>query len=167
MQPKEEDQEPSLLTLTPRQLLERLAVLQAGYRITLNLTHLQVEDVLELIYDCDGMISRLEIFNLKDWATAQTAHIEAISRLQEAINEQNPIALKRIILEIIASVETAADGNPEKRAQIEKLTYILNNSRARAIICPGSVTAPAKKSTIIPSTQVALFSFIMFPSSFS
>ncbi len=127
MQPKEEDQEPSLLTLTPRQLLERLAVLQAGYRITLNLTHLQVEDVLELIYDCDGMISRLEIFNLKDWATAQTAHIEAISRLQEAINEQNPIALKRIILEIMALVETAAEGNPEKRAQIEKLTYILHD----------------------------------------
>jgi hypothetical protein len=127
MQPKGGDQEPSLLTLTPRQLLERLAVLQAGYRITLNLTHLQVEDVLELIYDCDGMISRLEIFNLKDWATAQTAHIEAISRLQEAINEQNPIALKRIILEIIGSVETVAEGNPEKRAQIEKLTYILHD----------------------------------------
>ena len=127
MQPKGGDQEPSLLTLTPRQLLERLAVLQAGYRITLNLTHLQVEDVLELIYDCDGMISRLEIFNLKDWATAQTAHIEAISRLQEAINEQNPIALKRIILEIIASVEKAADGNPDKRAQIEQLTYILHD----------------------------------------
>jgi len=127
MQPKDGDQEPSLLTLTPRQLLERLAVLQAGYRITLNLTHLQVEDVLELIYDCDGMISRLEIFNLKDWATAQTAQIEAISRLQEAINEQNPIALKRIILEIIASVEKAADGDPEKRAQIEKLTYILHD----------------------------------------
>jgi len=127
MQPKGGDQEPSLLTLTPWQLLERLAVLQAGYRITLNLTHLQVEDVLELIYDCDGMISRLEIFNLKDWDTAQTAHIEAISRLQEAINEQNPIALKRIILEIMASVEAAAEGNPDKRAQIEKLTYILHD----------------------------------------
>ena len=127
LQPDDDDHVPALLQLSPSRLLERLATLQSGYRITLNLTHLRVEDVLELIYDCDGMISRLEIFNLKDWAKAQTVHIDAISRLQKAINEQNPIALKRIILDIIASVEEASGGHPDKREQVEKLIYILHD----------------------------------------
>lgn len=127
LQPSDDDHVPSLLKLSPSRLLNRLASLQSGYRITLNLTHLRVEDVLELIYDCDGLISRLEIFNLKDWAKAQTDHIEAISRLQSAINEQNPIALKRIILDIIASVEEAAGRHPDKYEQVEKLIYILHD----------------------------------------
>lgn len=127
LQPDDDEHVPSLLKLAPSRLLDRLATLQSGYRITLNLTHLRVEDVLELIYDCDGMISRLEIFNLKDWAKAQTVHIDAISRLQKAINEQNPIALKRIILDIIASVEEASGGHPDKREQVEKLIYILHD----------------------------------------
>ncbi|MBI5896596.1 MAG: hypothetical protein HZB24_11545, partial [Desulfobacterales bacterium] len=59
---------PALLKLSPAELLSRLAALQSGYRITLNLSHLKVADVLELLYDCNGMISRLELFNLKDWA---------------------------------------------------------------------------------------------------
>lgn len=127
LQPSEDDHVPSLLKLSPNRLLNRLASLQSGYRITLNLTHLRVEDVLELIYDCDGLISRLEIFNLKDWAKAQTDHIEAISHLQSVINEQNPIALKRIILDIIASVEEAAGRHPDKHEQVEKLIYILHD----------------------------------------
>lgn len=118
---------PFLLTLAPRQLLEHLAALQSGYRITLNLTHLRPEDVLELLYDCDGLISRLEIFNLKDWDTTSTHHIEAISQLQEALNAQNPIALKRIILEIIASVERRHKDLPQPRQLLEKLTYILHD----------------------------------------
>ncbi len=127
MQPIDNEHVPSLLKLSPSQLLDRLAILQSGYRITLNLTHLRVEDVLELIYDCNGMISRLEIFNLKDWAKAETVHIDAISRLQKTINEQNPIALKRIILDIISSVEETSGEDPDKRKQVEKLIYILHD----------------------------------------
>ena len=95
--------------------------LRTGYRITLNLTDLHPEDVVEVLYDCDGLISRLEIFNLKDWAASRTKHIEAISRLQEVINEQNPIALKRIILEMIAAAEQAPRGRTNPPERIEKL----------------------------------------------
>ena len=116
---------PELLKLSPAELLDRLAALQSGYRITLNLSNVEVEEVLELIYDCDGRISRLELFNLKDWAAGKTDHIQAISQLQEAINVQSPIALKRLILEIIQKV--ASRNLPEQKKQIEKLTVILHD----------------------------------------
>ncbi|MCK7503542.1 MAG: hypothetical protein MZV70_05150 [Desulfobacterales bacterium] len=53
-------------------MLGRLAALHSGYRVTLNLTDLKVEEVLELLYDCQGMITRLEIFNLKDYSAGKT-----------------------------------------------------------------------------------------------
>lgn len=116
---------PMLLQLSPAELVNKLAALQSGYRITLNLSNLEEEDVLELIYDCSGMISRLELFNLKDWADGHTAHLPAISRLQEAINSQNPIALKRLILEIIQKVETS--NSADKTERISKLKTILHD----------------------------------------
>ena len=54
--------------LSPEELVDRLVQLHSGQRFTLNLSHLKIEDVIELLYDCEGMITRLEIFNLKDHA---------------------------------------------------------------------------------------------------
>ena len=105
LEPRDGDDVPPLLRLTPAELLGRVGGLLPGYRITLNLSNLEVQDVLELLYDSKGMIGRLELFNLKDWAAGKTGHIPEITRLQHAINEQSPIALKRLILEIIQKVE--------------------------------------------------------------
>lgn len=96
---------PPFLKLSPQELITKLVALQSGYRITLNLSHITVEDVLELLYDCNGMISRLELFNLKDWADGDTAHIPDISHLKEVINGHNPIKIKRMIQRIIQKVE--------------------------------------------------------------
>ncbi len=123
--PSDDADVPALLRLQPADLLCRLAALQSGYRITLNLSGLAAEDVLELIYDCNGMITRLELFNLKDWADGHTEHIPEISRLQEAINGQNPITLKRVILEIIQKTE--AKEKPDKQDQLDKLRTILHD----------------------------------------
>ncbi len=114
---------PDLLRRTPPEVLGRLAQLHSGYRITLNLTHLAVEDVLELLYDCQGLITRLEIFNLKDYAAGKTANIPEISRLMRAINEGSVIHLKQMIREIVERLETSK--NPQKIQQAEKLTAIL------------------------------------------
>ncbi len=116
---------PALLRLSPPELLQRLASLQSGYRITLNLSNLVVEDVLELLYDCNGLITRLELFNLKDWANGRTDHIPAISHLQEAINGRNPISLKRVILEIVQRFEEQND--PRQAARLAKLKAILHD----------------------------------------
>jgi hypothetical protein len=114
---------PDLLRLTAPEILGRLTQLHSGYRITLNLTHMAVEDVLELLYDCQGAITRLEIFNLKDYAAGKTGNIPEISRLMQAINEGSVIHLKQMIREIIGRLEASED--PRKTAQAEKLTAIL------------------------------------------
>jgi len=114
---------PELLRLNPFDILERLTQLHSGYRVTLNLTNLKAGDVLELLYDCQGMITRLEIFNLKDHAAGKTAHIAEISRLQEAINEGSPIRLKQIIREIIEDLKRS--GTSANTQQIDKLITIL------------------------------------------
>jgi hypothetical protein len=116
---------PPLLRLSPRELLHRLVQLRTGYRITLNLTDLGPEDVLELIYDCEGLITRLETFNLKDYTGGKTTLVPEISRLQVAINEGNVITLKRIILNIMD--QTAASSCPDKADRLEKLDAILHD----------------------------------------
>ncbi len=116
---------PELVQLTPFELLSRLAQLHSGYRVTLNLTNLKVEEVLELIYDCQGMITRLEIFNLKDYAAGKTAHIADISKLMQAINEGSAIHLKQVIREIIDRLNHDTTG--ERQAQVDKLTAILHD----------------------------------------
>ncbi|MBT8340968.1 MAG: hypothetical protein HKP58_03270, partial [Desulfatitalea sp.] len=119
------DDPPDLLTQTPGELLARLAAQPAGYHITINLSNLEAADVLELLYDSNGAITRLELFNLKDWAAGHTAHIPEINRLQEAINSNNPLRLKRVIQDIIRTVETTPV--TEKAARIAKLKIILHD----------------------------------------
>ena len=114
---------PELLRLNPFEILGQLTQLHSGYRVTLNLTDLKAEDVLELLYDCQGMITRLEIFNLKDHAAGKTAHVSEISRLQEAINEGSAIRLKQIIREIIEKLK--GSGTSANGEQIDKLITIL------------------------------------------
>jgi len=122
---QEGDDVPPLLQLSPREILARLASLRAGYRITLNLSNLCLEDVIELLYDCEGVISRLEIFNLKDHVAGKTAHISSISLFQTAINEGNVIALKRIIRQNIDHLNSSSADDKDER--IEKLTGILHD----------------------------------------
>ncbi len=116
---------PGMLKFSPKEIIVLLAKLHLGYRITLNLSNLSVEDVLELLYDCEGMINRLEIFNLKDYAAGKTGQIADISRLQQAINLGNVIQLKRLIRNIISKLATSGDDQQKDRT--EKLSNILHD----------------------------------------
>ncbi len=116
---------PHLLTLSPYELIMKLDQLHAGYRICLNLSDLRSEDVLELLYDCKGMITHLEIFNLKDHVDGKTGHYGEISELQTAINEGNVITLKRLIRNIRQRIEDSQQ--PDCAERITKLTEVLCN----------------------------------------
>ena len=116
---------PALMNLSPCQLIRRLTGLHSGHRITLNLSNLEVEDVLELLYDCEGMITRLEIFNLKDYADGHTAHLADINFLQQALNEGSVISLKRIIRKILTKVEASDQADRDDR--VYKLKTILHD----------------------------------------
>ena len=116
---------PDLLKLCPCDLIDRLIHLHSAYRFTLNLSDLWSEDVLEILYDCEGAVTRLELFNLKDFAAGKTEHIAEINQLQRAINDGNVIHLKRVIRNMIKRLETS-DSLADK-CRIERLTSILHD----------------------------------------
>jgi len=116
---------PILMQLSPCGIIDRLAELHSGYRITLNLTNLKVEDVLEMLYDSNGRITRLEIFNLKDYSDCKVDHIPAIHRLQQSLNDGNIIQVKQMILEIINRMKT--QGDPIARSRVPKFKKILED----------------------------------------
>ncbi len=123
--PHHNENVPELLTLTAPEVLNRLTSLRSGYRITLNLSNLKVDEVLELLYDCQGAITRLEIYNLKDYMEDKTHHLQDINKLQQAINHESIISLKQVARNIISQVE--ASDYPDKTDRIAKLNSILDD----------------------------------------
>jgi len=100
---------PLLMQLSPSEIIDQLVALHSGLRITLNLSNLKSEDVLEILYNCRGRVSRLEIFNLKDYCECKVDHIPPIHRLQQSLNEGNVIQIKQIILEVIDRLKAQDD----------------------------------------------------------
>ncbi len=116
---------PARLSVPFGEFLDRLEQLHHDYRITLNLDRIGPEDVLELLYESDGRITRIEIINLKKYNPAETGHILCINDLQKAISQGSILKLKRIISKIIANVETRRPDDREDRLRV--LTAILND----------------------------------------
>lgn len=116
---------PFLLTLPPAELLRYLAKLHGAYRVTLNLTRLKIHDVLELLYDCEGMITHLEVFNLKDFINNTSSDIDQVLELQKAVNSKNVVYLKRVIREIIDRIKAKPQMMDPER--LDKLAAILRN----------------------------------------
>jgi len=117
---------PALMDFNPPELISRLASMHSSSRFTLNLSNLSIQDTLELLYVCEGRITHIESFNLKDSAYGMTSlaavkgsgfageavditsparNYELINSLQKALNEDNVITLKRAIRAIIWDFE--------------------------------------------------------------
>jgi len=103
--PAEGDDVPEMLTLDPAAMLDKLGRLPCRSRITLNPSNLSPSDVLEVLYTGKGRITHLEIFNLKDWAQGRTKHRRLINDIRLVINSGNVVEAKRMVREILASLE--------------------------------------------------------------
>ena len=123
--PGDDADAPDLLMRAPGEIIDTLDLLHSGYSVTLGLSGLNVEDVLEILYDCRGMITHLENFNLKDYVMGRNPHYSRINELQRAINEGNVITLKRIIRDVIARLEQSGYRDRDDRGA--KLTAILRD----------------------------------------
>ena len=138
--PEEKTDLPRMLTLSPHQLLAHLKELHAYSTVSLSLSNVDIADVLELLFDCRGLITHLEIFNLKDAVMGKPLHTrpegqtgiqavdithpnssnKAINELQQAINSGNTITLKRVIRDIIWDVEKHIQSCSSSRSPAEK-----------------------------------------------
>lgn len=116
---------PKLLRLPPQVLMEWLANVRSGYRITLQLADLTPEDVMELLWDCEGRITHLEMFNLKEWQDNRLRNLEAINALQIALNEGSSLHLKHMLRTMTRSLGEGEEGAGDSRQ--EKFRIILHN----------------------------------------
>jgi hypothetical protein len=114
---------PERLKLTHTRFLETIGGLHCDFRLTLKLDNLEPADVLEILYDAKGLITRLEIINLKNFVSGKTDHIFAVNELQKAINVGSLLKLKRLVRQIIFQVEKGDDSLRTER--LEKLYQIL------------------------------------------
>jgi hypothetical protein len=112
---RDEDR-PGLLSLTPSQLAFKLHNLHPNSNIILNLWDLSVQDVVEILYDCRGMISHLEILNLKNQVLGGDRDRERIIKLQRALNAGNVIKLKKYLRQF--SGETRKIGDPDREKKL-------------------------------------------------
>lgn len=118
--PGDVDDMPEILRLSPLDLVRELQDLNQGYRLVLGVAGLSVMDVAEILADCHGTITHLEIFNMKGWMDGQLRDISAIGDLQRALNLGLGPRVKQIILQMLQQLEEKGD---EKRA--EKFRTIL------------------------------------------
>jgi hypothetical protein len=116
---------PELLHLSPGELTARLHAAFHSSRLTLILADIRLADAIELLYDCKGRITHFEMFNLKTMTDLQVLRRKPISDLQQAINEQNAVTLKRMIRSCIDGVTMS--GLPDAQDRAKKLTEILND----------------------------------------
>lgn len=84
--PMDQDNLPELMRLTPLELVRQLQELNPGYRLVLGTVGLNVIDVTEILFDCSGAITHLEIFNMKGWLDGQLDDISAIGDFQRSLN---------------------------------------------------------------------------------
>lgn len=116
---------PELNRCTPPELLDELRKVASGYRITLNLSNLHLESVIELLYDCRGDISTVEIFNLKDEIAGSRPDDAVINRLRHALNSGSVVKLKNLLHEALRRVETS--DYPDRDRRLDKLRRILSD----------------------------------------
>lgn len=114
---------PEILTMQPGVLVSWLMNLHSGYRIALNLANLNAEDVLELLWDCQGGITHLEIFNIKDWHEGRLDNVAGINELQRVLNEGRGPRIKQLVRHMIRDM----DINPCNLDRVEKFQVILRN----------------------------------------
>ncbi|HCF05058.1 MAG TPA: hypothetical protein DEU72_02270 [Desulfomicrobiaceae bacterium] len=115
-QPSDDPEVPELLQRSPKELLENLAELQPASRFVLNPSNLSVADVLEIIAQCEGLVTDMEIYSLKtlaggrpvDESCAEAVDItspqrvsQRLAELQQALGDEHIIALKRVVRGIV------------------------------------------------------------------
>lgn len=150
--PHDAEDEPPVLKSPPDVLLKRLKRMPCSSDIILNLNKLTVEDVIELLFDCDGMITHLEIFNMKDYLAKKTPDVRTVEKLINVINDGNIVKIKEIIRNSIQVIENS-DVEDKERAEkfksflgdIEKLRSWYRNTPLKKSV--GSDSAGRMKHT--------------------
>jgi hypothetical protein len=116
---------PEMLQLSISQSLNLIDSLPCRSRITLNPSYMSEGEVLETLYQGEGRITHIEIFNAKDWSRNLTQNREKINDLRIILNNQNVVELKRTLHKTIE--ETKAESEKLTSNSLKSLNHILGN----------------------------------------
>ncbi len=114
---------PDFLKQSPAELAARLNAQHSTSRLTLDIGNLEVEDVLEILYDCRGRITHLEIFSLKDYVQKGKEGIKKrrdVCELQQAINTGNVGILKTVVQKKIRFLEATPWSDQDSRVDWDR-----------------------------------------------
>ena len=145
------DSAPEIMRMSPKRLTDLLTSVVGGYRLVLGTTDLSLEDVVELLWECHGAVTHLEIFNMKGWVEGKMEHMEAIARLQRDVNLGLGPKLKQLLRKMAARLEACGEN---ERAQ--KFLSILGNVH---ILCDHYSKTPLK--TRLGTSSVSRLTFGM------
>ncbi|MDD9302686.1 MAG: hypothetical protein HUK40_10270 [Desulfobacter sp.] len=117
-------------------LLGQIQSLHHEFRITLNLDRLEPEDVLELLYESRGLITRIEILNLKDFNDQKIKKITGVNELQKSINEGSLLKLKQVVREIIRRAQDSGRASGERMERFMEILHDIDGLRSMYSIHP-------------------------------
>ncbi|MBQ7617666.1 MAG: hypothetical protein IJS50_02210, partial [Desulfovibrio sp.] len=103
------DDAPSLMRLSPRELTAKLCAIAGGYRLVLGIIGLSAEDVMEVLCDCRGTVTHLEIFNMNEWVEGKLDNMEDIARLQRVLNLGLGPRVKQLLQQMAANLEARGE----------------------------------------------------------
>ncbi|WP_243358854.1 hypothetical protein [Fundidesulfovibrio terrae] len=109
----------------PARLIDEITSLRVGSRFILNQQDLECDDVLEVLHDCAGRITHLEVVNLKNSALGAARDSARVALLQQIINAKSVMPLKRWVMNRMAELE--ADPSPGSADRLERMARILEN----------------------------------------
>ncbi len=104
-QEEDEQAKPPLLSYSPVLLLDWLTTLRPNFLITLNVAGLSVEDFLEILWQCNGMITHIELYNQRKWHNGKLLNFQDLCTLRNSINSASIPKLKYNILSILRKRE--------------------------------------------------------------
>ena len=140
-QPGACDNLPELMCMSAQKLSAYLNGLATGNRLILGTEGLSVEDVVELLWDCEGRITHLELFNMKSWVEGHLNNIAAINELQRVLNQGLAPRMKQMVRQMIRQMEVTGDDE-----RLEKFHAILRDIQALGRIPPrASQVAPGQQ----------------------
>ncbi len=122
---------PEIMRQSPVSLLDWLSSIYSDCMITLNIARLNCEDVLELLWRCQGMITHIELFNLREWYEGNVQHVAEIVALQNAVNEASFPRLKHVVLAKLKKREQEGPFENESLLEHEERCLVLRDILGR------------------------------------
>ena len=98
----------------------------SGHFVKEPLFQIVAADIIEILFECEGDVTTLEIFNLKDHMRDLDGGNARVNELRHALNSGNVVKLKSLVLTALDEVKAGScSDREEKAAALRKILHRL------------------------------------------